>query len=144
MDSSCQVDFYLLGNTSLDAPKLACQLALMAWERGHRVAVVTDSGDDAGALDELMWSWPRNRFVPHQRVDQGLSGTAPVTIGVMESLKDADVVINLCIQPVPEPQRFNRLLEIVPQKPEDRQASRQKFRAYRQLGIEPATHNIGK
>ena len=62
----------------------------------------------------------------------------------MENLKDADVVINLCIQPIPEPQRFNRLLEIVPQKPEDRQASRQKFRAYRQLGIEPATHNIGK
>ena len=144
MENSCQVDFYLLENSSLDAPQLACRLALMAWERGHRVSVLTENKNDAESIDELMWKWPCNRFLPHQRLRQGEAGTAPVTIGALQNLKDADVVINLCTQPVPEPGRFNRLLEIVPQRPEDRLASRQKFRTYRQLGIEPATHKIGK
>jgi DNA polymerase-3 subunit chi len=116
----------------------------MAWERGHQVAVVTESDEDSGAVDELMWSWPPKRFLPHQRAGDKAPGTAPVIIGTLDHLKEADVVINLCPQPVPDPQRFKRLLEIVPQRSADRETSRQKFRAYRQLGIEPSTHKIGK
>ena len=59
-------------------------------------------------------------------------------------LNQYEVVFNLCAQPVPDPSRFKRLLEIVPQETEARQASREKFKYYRGRGISPGTHEINK
>jgi DNA polymerase IIIc chi subunit len=39
--------------------------------------------------------------------------------------------------------RFRRLLEIVPAEPAQRDASREKFRNYRALGLSPETHPMG-
>jgi len=52
------------------------------------------------------------------------------------------VVINLTADPVPEPGRFRRLLEIVPADARLRESSRTKFRAYRGLGLEPNHHKV--
>ena len=57
---------------------------------------------------------------------------------------DTDVVINLCQQAVPEPQRFKRVLEIVPYADDERDASRVKYKNYRNLGLKPRTHEINK
>ena len=40
MAASCQVDFYVLTNPDQSAERLACQLAMMAWEQGHRVSYI--------------------------------------------------------------------------------------------------------
>mgnify|MGYP000281859970 CR=1 FL=1 len=65
MSTACQVDFYVLARTTQSAEQLACRLAMMAWEQGHRVAVCTASDPDARRLDELMWDDPPGRFLPH-------------------------------------------------------------------------------
>ena len=147
MADTCQVDFYLLEGSRLAPPELACRLALMAWERGHQVTVIAGDDREAAGLDDLMWSVPRDRFVPHEITPGGGGGRAPVQICPLqrfgdEALKGGDVVINLSERPVPEPGRFNRLLEIVPGEQGQRAASRTKYRAYRQQGLQPATHNI--
>ena len=144
MSRACQVDFYVLARASQSAERLACRLAMMAWEQGHAVAVLTADEDAAGALDEIMWDFPPGRFLPHGR---GLSDAEnPVGIGSLDSAIPAgrDVVINLADTAVPEPDRFSRLLEIVPAEEQRRQASRIKYRVYRDLGLEPAHHTIGK
>lgn len=142
MSSDCQVDFYVLKSPALDARQLACKLALMAWERGHRITVTTASEAEAGELNELMWSSPAGRFLPHELATAGNAPLAPVSIGLLEDLKAGDVVINLCPEPVPEPGRFNRLLEIVPPQGPGLAASRDKFRFYREQGISPQSHDI--
>jgi len=142
MSEPCQVDFYVLKSASLDARHLACKLALMAWERGHRITVAMDSEAAASELNELMWSSPPNRFLPHEIGDEPAGAHAPVTIVQLADLKAADVVINLCPQPVPEPGRFARLLEIVPTAGPGLKASREKYRCYRDLGITPQSHEI--
>ena len=38
---------------------------------------------------------------------------------------------------------FRRVLEIVPAEPGQRDASREKFRNYRALGLSPETHPMG-
>jgi DNA polymerase-3 subunit chi len=149
MSATCQVDFYLLARPELDAGRMACKLALMAWERGHHAIVVADSEASAAEIDALMWASPPDRFLPHELDHENKPGTAPVLITLMSrlaksSLNEKDVVINLCAQPVPEPARFNRLLEIVPYQNDARQASREKFRYYRDQGISPGTHEINK
>jgi DNA polymerase-3 subunit chi len=143
MTDNCQVDFYVLGGSGKSPERLACRLALMAWEQGNRIAVLTENKADAKQLDELMWESPADRFLPHSTdfMDQ----SAPVRIGTAEAglPVDCEVLINLTATPVPEPSRFRRLLEIVPATESERTASREKFRTYRNLGLSPVSHTIG-
>lgn len=142
MAANCQIDFYLLGSPTMEAPRLACKLALMAWERGHAITVVAEGDEQAADLDDLMWQLPEGRFLPHERSDPGAACPAPVKIQCSFPEQQADVVINLSSRPFSEPGLCQRLLEIVPHRPAEREASRRKFKAYRALGVEPSTHQI--
>ena len=139
---ACQVDFYVLADPALSPGRLACRLSLMAWEQGHRVAVLAGSEEDAAALDELMWEFPPDRFLPHAlgAADAG----APVSIvpDAGQLTAEREVVINLAAAAVPEPGRFQRLLEIVPADAGRKQSSRDKFRQYRDWGLSPGSHEI--
>lgn len=144
MTGSCQVDFYVLEEGAFSAEQLACYLALMAWEQGHHIAVLTETTDLANKLDELMWNYPAGRFLPHS-AEPG-DTRAPVIIGQsdMPIPGDSEVIINLTTTAISESDRFKRLLEIVPGDPVQRTASRHKFRSYREQGLNPASHSIGK
>ena len=65
MSDTCQVDFYVLSRDSQTAERLACRLALMAWEQGKQIAVLTENADEVQKLDALMWDYPPGRFLPH-------------------------------------------------------------------------------
>ena len=140
----CQVDFYLLGESSPGADKLACRLALMALERKQVIFIVTDTENASKQLDELMWQYPQGRFIPHARSGSKDAEMAPVTIGDLSGLNQADLVINLGPEAVPQPERFRRVLEIVPCADDKKEASRMKYRIYRNLGLSPHTHEINK
>jgi DNA polymerase-3 subunit chi len=143
MPKDCQVDFYVLARPTQSAGELACRLAMMAWEQGHRVAVRADGEDEVKRLDELMWDCPPGRFLPHEAGNA--DAETPVSIAdSADPIPDhRDLVINLGAEPVPEPTRFHRLLEIVPAEPTHRTASRTKFKTYRDQGLSPETHKMG-
>ncbi|MCP4046142.1 MAG: DNA polymerase III subunit chi [Gammaproteobacteria bacterium] len=138
----CQVDFYLLSKEAPEAGKLACRLALMTWERKQKTFIIAASETAGEQLDALMWQYPEGRFLPHTRTGDKDSDKAPVHIGVLSDLNPTDVVINLCPEAVPQPERFSRLLEIVPYADNERQASRVKYKIYRNLGLKPQTHEM--
>jgi len=139
---TCQIDFYVLQDGSISPELLVCRLALMAWEQGYRTVVVVEDEAQARHWDSLMWEQPQGRFLPHKQIRQ--PGAAPVAIGTLSELQDgvAEVVINLTPLAVPSPERFRRLLELVPSDERQRTSSRDKFRAYRQLGLNPESHQI--
>ena len=143
MPGSCQVDFYVLARTTQSAGELACRLAMMAWEQGHRVAVRADGEDEVKKLDEMMWDYPPGRFLPHAVGEADAETPVSITDSDAGIAEHRDLVINLGAGPVPEPTRYRRLLEIVPAEPEHRTASRTKFRAYRDQGLSPETHQMG-
>ena len=137
-----QVDFYLLSDASRQADVFACRLAMMAWERKQKIFVIVATEPLIRQLDEQMWQQPDKRFLPHSRSDDPNAGKAPVVIGTLSGLNPTDVVINLCPDAVPQPERFKRVLEIVPFADSERQASRLKYKTYRNLGLKPRTHEI--
>jgi len=112
---------------------------MMAWERQQDVFVVVDSDSHIEKLDELMWHYPADRFLPHALSN---AAKAPVQIGRSADLTQVGVVINLCREAVPQPTKFNRILEIVPFAKQERDASRVKFKAYRDLGLSPQLHEM--
>ena len=143
MSGNCQVDFYVLANPRESAEHLACKLAMMAWEQGHHVAILTADDSDAVSLDEIMWDFPPGRFLPHSHGKADSETPVSIDSYSADISSDRDVVINLADAAVPDPGRFRRLLEIVPGAEQKRLASRQKFRDYRDLGLNPASHTIG-
>ena len=82
--------------------------------------------------------------MPHARVEDRDAAKALINIGRLSGLNPADVVINLCPEAVPQPERFSRILEVVPYADDEKEASRVKFRIYRNLGLAPQTHEINK
>ena len=141
---TCQVDFYLLEESSAEAGIIACRLALMSWERKQNVFVITTSQTATKQLDKLMWQYPEGRFLPHSGADDENAAKAPVNIGTISSLIPTDVVINLCPEAVPQPGRFSRVLEIVPFAESEKALSRVKYKTYLKLGLKPGTHEINK
>ena len=139
---SCRVDFYVLEDATLSAEALACRLTLMAWEKGLSVTLLTENRQHAEQMDAMLWEHPPGRFIPHELADSGRA--APVSIATAGHDPQCDVLINLTRRPIAQPGRFQRLLEVVPASSEDRQASRDKFKTYRSMGLQPAHHPMGR
>ena len=116
----------------------------MAWERKQKIFIITATESSGKQLGELMWQYPEGRFLPHAGANEKDSGKAPVNIGTLSDLNPTDVVINLCPEAIPQPERFSRVLEIVPYAENERQASRMKYKTYRNQGLKPRTHPINK
>ena len=162
-----RIDFYLL-----DAPEdgacdvTACRIAEKAWSRGHRVHLHVDSPESARRLDDLLWTWRDESFVPHRvcagpgaDCDAGAqdrpgdgetvggAGDVParttVTIGWGALPRyGEDVLLNLGTR-VPEGfERFARIAEFVGGADSARSAGRERFRRYREHGCELQTHRV--
>ena len=140
-----RIDFYLIEEPGAAASEAtACRIAEKAWRHGHRVHLHVDSPESARRLDELLWTWRDESFVPHSvcAADE-LSAGAPVTIGSGSLPRfDFDVLLNLdpC---VPDGfDRFARVAEVVGGGEPARSAGRERFRRYRAHGCELRTHRL--
>ena len=142
-----QVDFYVRAETRPDALEhFACRLVERVWQRGHRVLVVTASEAAARRLDDLLWTFRDESFVPHRRVGAGdPAGTAPAGEPVVVSTPGVwsgalDVLVNLTPSVPEEAARAPRIAEIVPAGGTGRDAGRARYREYRSRGFELRTH----
>jgi DNA polymerase-3 subunit chi len=140
-----RVSFYVLpGREERDRRLLACRLVEKAWHAGHRVHVTVDDDDDARALDELLWQFSDISFVPHALAGDAAAADAPVRIGTAaEPAGNAEVLVNLSAALPGEPERFERIVEVIDAEESRRRAGRERFRAYRERGIMPETHSLG-
>jgi DNA polymerase-3 subunit chi len=138
----CQVDFYVPKDPSIRFEQEVCRLALMAWQRNQQVLVIAADRPACAALDEMMWQYPAGRFLPHAVIGDPEAANSPIRLGLSGDLQAADVVINLCPEIVPQPERFGRIMEFVPFDENQRGPSRLKFRTYREMGLKPLMNEI--
>lgn len=136
-----RVDFYLLPDVDIDAKyRFACRLALRAIHAGQQVHVRTASADAAGMLDELMWSYPEDRFVPHD-IAAGSEAGAPIQIGHAEPAPGPDqVLVNLADDVPVFFARFERVAEVITEP--ERAAGRARYRHYRERGYPLFHHDL--
>lgn len=142
-----RVDFYVLENAGSDSLMFACRLVEKAFLAGHRVHVATASAEEAGRLDNLLWTFRPGSFVPHclatrRAADEPLA--TPVTIGDTVEVADEqrDVLVNLSGIAPREPARYRRVAEIVAADAASKGAARERYRQYRTLGCELHSHTI--
>ena len=142
-----RVDFYLLPDVDIDAKyRFACRLALRAIHAGRRVHVRTASAEAAGMLDELMWSYPEDRFVPHAvadgpDADAADADAAPIRIGHAEPAPGPDqVLVNLADDVPAFFGRFERVAEVITEP--ERASGRARYRHYRERGYPLFHHDL--
>ncbi len=103
--------------------------------------VNTASHDVAQKFDALLWSLQPDSFLPHELLPAGKQ--TPVHIGWGEdSPHHHDLLINLGDAIPGFFSRFERVIEIVTQDPEQLAESRKRFRFYRERGYALETINL--
>ncbi len=136
-----RADFYVLKGKTTPA-RLSCTIAGKAVSQGNTVYILTESRDEAGEMDDLLWTWQDISFLPHCLTGNG-TDNVPVIIGWKDSSPEfLDVLINLtrdCPDCAPS---FSRTVEIISDDPAQREIGRERFRQYRKLGFELFTHDI--
>jgi len=137
-----RIEFYRLGSSQPEARlRAACQLARKGWQAGLPVFIRCQDAGEMQAVDELLWRFRSDAFVPHELAEDNPS--APVVIGESEPpAQSGGLLINLNRAVSPHIQQFSRIIELVSQAPELLQASRENFRCYRQQGYQPKTLDI--
>ncbi len=139
-----RIDFYVLDDGGGDARlRLACRLAEKAFRQGHSVYVHADSDVLVQQLDELLWTFRDESFLPHE-INRGPDTyPAPIQIGNVDDPQvDPDMLINLAADVPSFFGRFKRMAELVDADPDVRTASRERFRYYKERGYPLQTHRV--
>lgn len=139
-----RVDFYLLASEAPEARGfLACRLLEKAYQKGHRVYVHCSNQAEAECLDELLWTFKDDSFIPHHLQGEGPEPPPPVQIGFEKEPRGFnDILLNLDLT-IPEfYTRFKRVMEIVPNTELEKEKSRERYKAYRAKGCALSVHEM--
>ncbi len=135
-----RVDFYQINDTETTL-QFACRLIDKIYSRGYRVHVHTGDPDSASALNDLLWSFRDDRFIPHCLY--ATKESAPIKIGVQEEpTEHQEVLINLSGAIPHFFSRFERVAEVVPLDENSRSSARENYRIYKDRGYALDYHQI--
>ena len=141
-----QVDFYILpGTEQQERLQFVCRLTEKAYKLGHKLYIHTDEEQTSALIDDALWQFRTDSFIPHQRIDQPNDAPAPVEIGHQTDPKQhQDILINLAYETPSFFSRFHRVAEVVIQHPQSLAASRKSYGFYRDRGYPMKTHDMRK
>lgn len=132
-----RADFYLIAKPRFSEQPLllVCELARKAFAAQQPTLILTRDFAQAEALDELLWAFDDDAYIPHQLAGDGDDEHSAVLIappGVDTPARA--MTINLREQC---PQSYgDRILEVVAADPAEREGSRLRWREYQRLGFE--------
>jgi DNA polymerase III subunit chi len=142
---SLRVDFYVLDEaSSAGRLKLACRLAEKAYLAAQIALIWHTDAQELEAFDDLLWTFMDGSFVPHEMLRAGTAvEDAPVLLstGTLPP-RTVDIIINLAPEVPVCLGQTRRVAEIIDGDDARRRAGRARFKAYRDLGIQPASHNV--
>lgn len=92
-------------------------------------------------LDELLWVFRDQSFIPHQREEDAAQPCA-VIVNHTTPPKHREIMINLSLDVSPDYADYDRLIEVVSAVNEIKQAGRERFRHYSQQSYQPKHHAV--
>lgn len=139
-----EITFYVLADTDPGKRlQTACRIIDKAFQQKHSIYVHARDQAEAEQLDELLWTFRAESFIPHHLVGDGPTPPPPVRIGWQQIPGEArDVLINLHAAAPDNPGRFRRIVEIVGGDEPMREAARSHWRQYKQQGYPVVSHNL--
>jgi DNA polymerase-3 subunit chi len=139
-----EITFYVVSDTSPEKRlHTACRLIEKAHQQKQAVYIHARNQAEAEQLDELLWTFRPESFIPHHLVGEGPTPPPPIRIGWQAIPHEAhEILINLHGDAPPRPTQFRRIIEIVGGDDAMREAARQHWRFYKQQGYAVTSHNV--
>ena len=133
-----RADFYLIDKDRFRAQPLllVCELARKAYAASQPLLVLARDSAQAEALDDLLWSFDPDEYLPHQiaGMDEDDDATPVLIVPPGTDAAPRALLINLRDE-VPA-LAFERVLEVVPADPAAREPLRQRWRSYQARGLD--------
>jgi DNA polymerase III subunit chi len=141
-EKTLRVDFYVIEGASPAARlKVACRLAEKAYLASQSTLIWHTERGELEPLDEMLWTFADGSFVPHDWLTSNAEAPVLLSAGAPPQT-DVNFVVNLAVDPPPFLHLTRRVAEIIDGDEGRRRAGRARFKAYRELGVEPATHTL--
>jgi DNA polymerase-3 subunit chi len=142
-----RVDFYVIEDGGGHARlSLACKLAEKAYLARQSVLVWHTDPEELRSFDDMLWTFRDGSFVPHEALSP--DALAPILLSAGTAPQaPVDLLINLAADVPPciaqsKPPISKRVIEIIDGDDGRRRAGRVRFKAYRDLGVTPTSHNL--
>ena len=139
-----QVMFYLLkdevtdetDNDTCSALYHACLQASYFYRQKQRVYIYTQDQKHAEQVDEMLWAFDSDSFVPHNLVGEGPKQGAAVEIGFQAPQGRRQVLINLTSTVPNFANQFQFIVDFVSSDEALKQQARERFKTCRQWGFQ--------
>ncbi|MFN3239538.1 MAG: DNA polymerase III subunit chi [Pseudomonadales bacterium] len=138
-----KIDFYQIDQD--DHLLFACRLIDKIYQQGHAVHVHTASLAESESLDDLLWSFRPEHFIPHAicQVNEPDDDDTPIMIShEVEPTAHQDVLVNLAGAVPDFFSRFARVAEVVPLDENSRAAARVNYKFYQDRGYQLDYHKL--
>jgi len=140
-----QVMFYLLpdedkadasDNNTSTALYHACLQASYFYRQNQRVFIYTQDQKSAEQVDEMLWAFDSDSFVPHNLSGEGPKQGAAVEISHQAPRGRRPVLINLSSTVPDFANQFQLIVDFVPSDEKLKQLARERFKTCRQWGFQ--------
>ena len=138
-----RADFYLIQKARFreEPLLLVCELARKAFDANLSTLVLARDADQAEQLDDLLWSFDEDAYIPHQLAGDDEDELAPVLIaGPDVDTPMRTLVINLRDAAVQG--NVERVLEVVPADDGARGPLRERWKQYQVRGFDLKKHDM--
>lgn len=121
----------------------ACRLVRKARAAECKIVLLGKDRGELTQLDQLLWSFSEQDFIPHVHAGDPLAAQTPVILTDSEAveLPHHHVLINLSGNTPEHFARFERMFEIISSDEADKAAGRDRYRFYKERGY-PLSHFV--
>lgn len=137
--------FHILAQGTPAARNLhAAKLVDKAWQQGDRVCLICDTEDQARELDDLLWNFKPDAFIPHC-VSTSEDSPCDDPVGILlypPVATDWDTVIVLSATLPKDADQYRRLALVAHNDPTVLNQARGHYKQLRAMGIEARVHDM--
>lgn len=126
----------------------ACQTTLKQYLAGQKLIVYCSDVERLRQFDQKLWAVNDAAFVPHVWVNDPLADQTPIVLvaqdleRALENTSSETWFLNLDDACPPTFGALTRVLEIVSEDPEDKDAARQRWRTYQAAGHDLKSYSL--
>ena len=123
----------------------ACRLVRKARNANFQVVILARDDAQLAELDEALWTFSEQDFLPHVMMDDALAAQTPILLTATQAMEAPhhQILINLSDTPPDHFARFERMFEVVSSNEADKSSGRERYSYYKQRGY-PLTHFVAE
>lgn len=105
------------------------------FDSGNSILIIVPSEQAVQYLDDLLWKYPEDSFLPHTAAQAQCTEKVVITT-LSQNLNDSKILMNLCPEPSPIAEQFETIYEFFDEThPEKLEQSKRRHQAYSQKGF---------